>query len=112
MAEYDQRQTSDDGYGERGLPEGGYQPDGNQDGAYGLPPAAGPSRKRPRMDGTEAVGAQQRQPSTRARNQAAQPIIPSLFGIAPRNDLTKKVGEFIMRHARGLDQVEVRLPHI
>jgi hypothetical protein len=35
------------------------------------------------------------------------PIIPSIFGIPPRNEFTKTIGEFIMNNARGRENVEV-----
>jgi len=57
-------------------------------------PEAGPSRKRARNE------------------QRVIPIAPSIFGISPRNEFTKVVGEFIMTNCRGLDNVEVCLNSI
>ena len=37
------------------------------------------------------------------------PIAPSIFGIAPRNEFTKTIGEFIMANARGRENVEVEI---
>lgn len=37
------------------------------------------------------------------------PIAPSIFGIAPRNEFTKTIGEFIMAHCRGVPDVEIEI---
>lgn len=34
-------------------------------------------------------------------------IAPSIFGVAPRNSVTKTIGEFIMHHAEGKQNIEV-----
>jgi hypothetical protein len=36
-------------------------------------------------------------------------IQPSIFGIAPRNEFTKVVGEFIMHNSRELENVEIEI---
>ncbi|KAL7423359.1 mRNA-capping enzyme subunit beta [Cryptotrichosporon argae] len=36
-------------------------------------------------------------------------IVPSIFGIAPRNDFTRKVGEWVMMHCRGVEHVELEI---
>jgi len=93
---------------------------------------AGPSRKRAREDGDyHASGtggnppshnnAQGRQPHDKeVRNQQSAnrmphhqdqwqsvPIMPSIFGITPRNEFTKTIGDFIMQMSRGRDNIEV-----
>ena len=65
---------------------------------------AGPSRKRHRMD--ESNGFHGLNDEGRQR-QARFHIIPSMFGISPRNEFTKTIGEFIMNNARGQVHVEV-----
>ena len=88
----------------------------------------GPSRKRPRPAETNGHDTDAQQPSAsssfvpRARPaQPAQPvmpiqqptfdpsipIMPSIFGISPRNEFTKTIGEFIMANSRGRENVEV-----
>lgn len=63
---------------------------------------AGPSRKRPRTeDGARSNGARQHTHQPRRSE-----IIPSIFGISPRDEFTKTVGEFVMAHCRGQDHVE------
>ncbi|KAL1408481.1 mRNA-capping enzyme subunit beta [Vanrija albida] len=74
---------------------------------------AGPSRKRRRGgDGDgEDGGAPNGEPEPRASYTPRGPaaIAPSIFGIAPRNEFTKVVGEFIMAHCRGRENVEVEI---
>jgi len=36
-------------------------------------------------------------------------IQPSIFGIAPRNEFTKTIGEFIMSNCRGVENVEIEV---
>ena len=74
---------------------------------------AGPSRKRPRSE-TNGNGNGHAQssyvPRQRPRppqNLMETPIMPSIFGIAPRNEFTKKIGEFIMECSRDKQNVEV-----
>jgi polynucleotide 5'-triphosphatase len=81
---------------------------------------AGPSRKRPREEDHSENGHGQGRGHPPPSNpplpggphhgggiRPDMPIIPSIFGIAPRNPFTRTVGEFIMNHARGRDNVEV-----
>lgn len=42
-------------------------------------------------------------------DQGPVPIPPSIFGIPPRNEFTKTVGEFLLAYARGRENVEVGL---
>ena len=64
---------------------------------------AGPSRKRPRTEDGARSNPSRRPPG----HSANMPIIPSIFGISPRNEFTKTVGEFVMAHCRGQEHVEV-----
>ncbi|TXT15909.1 hypothetical protein VHUM_00412 [Vanrija humicola] len=67
---------------------------------------AGPSRKRRR----EENGAAPPPPPAQAYTpRAPAPVPPSIFGIAPRNEFTKVVGEFIMANCRGREDVEVEI---
>jgi polynucleotide 5'-triphosphatase len=76
---------------------------------------AGPSRKRIRGDYDErdhhnGHGEGQREPSNghQVSNHGTPDIMPSIFGISPRNEFTKMVGEFIMANARGKQNIEVQ----
>lgn len=87
---------------------------------------AGPSRKRSRHDHEDGYGngndsgnghgSGNSYHSDRGRQESHHyeqgyedmPIIPSIFGIPPRNEFTKTIGEFIMNNARGRENVEVR----
>lgn len=40
---------------------------------------------------------------------AAGGISPSIFGIAPRNEVTRLVGEFILQFGRGRDNLEIEI---
>lgn len=84
---------------------------------------AGPSRKRSRHDHEDGYGnghgngsgnghSYHSDSSRQERQHYEQgyehmPIIPSIFGIPPRNEFTKTIGEFIMNNARGRENVEV-----
>lgn len=35
--------------------------------------------------------------------------MPSIFGIAPRNEFTKTIGEFIMANCRGRENIEIEI---
>ncbi|ORY23816.1 CYTH-like domain-containing protein [Naematelia encephala] len=90
---------------------------------------AGPSRKRPRpIEGEPSYQnghASSSRPSSgssfqpRQRQQLAQPprplriadmqIIPSFFGLAPRNEFTKRVGDFLMEYCRGQQNIEIEM---
>lgn len=84
---------------------------------------AGPSRKRRREDESNGeyadYGHDEQQPLSSAHHHPRQqqhqqhpssvPIQPSIFGIAPRNEFTKTIGEFLMAHCRGVDNVEVEI---
>lgn len=37
------------------------------------------------------------------------PIVPTIFGLAPRNEFTKTVGNFIMANATGQEHVEIEI---
>jgi polynucleotide 5'-triphosphatase len=87
-----------------------------QDGEQDAKP--GPSRKRSRYDDNEEEVNSGRNEQRNGRHngndrytQHHQPrtreIMPSVFGIAPRNEFTKIIGEFIMAYARGRENVEV-----
>ena len=73
------------------------------------------SRKRRRQDDetTPHNGHGEASSSSRSgytpRHRTEIPILPSIFGIAPRNEFTRIVGDFILNNARGLDNVEVGL---
>ena len=74
---------------------------------------AGPSRKRTRNNQEhEHVHSngnsrkRQTYPSRRVEDVTI-PIIPSIFGISPRNEFTKTIGEFIMSNCSGRDNIEV-----
>jgi polynucleotide 5'-triphosphatase len=69
-------------------------------------PQAGPSRKRPRTEDERPANGSPNHAAL-SRRVVDTPIIPSVFGISPRNEFTKTVGEFIMAHCRGQDNVEV-----
>lgn len=70
---------------------------------------AGPSRKRPRAE--EEAPKQNQNASFQPRRPRHEPqlqvIMPSMFGVAPRNDFTRTVGEFIMANCMGRDHIEV-----
>ncbi|ORX33526.1 CYTH-like domain-containing protein [Kockovaella imperatae] len=68
---------------------------------------AGPSRKRQRGESNGHPHHPSHRPSQ--RNLSDMPIIPSIFGIAPRNEFTKKVGEWIMECTRGREHVEIEI---
>lgn len=51
----------------------------------------------------------QRAPPPPAPIEYDTPIAPSIFGIAPRNEFTKTVGEFIMANCRGVQDVEIEI---
>ncbi|RSH90096.1 mRNA-capping enzyme subunit beta [Saitozyma podzolica] len=83
---------------------------------------AGPSRKRPREEDHSENGHGQGRGHPPPSNpplpggphhgggiRPDMPIIPSIFGIAPRNPFTRTVGEFIMNHARGRENVEIEI---
>lgn len=90
---------------------------------------AGPSRKRRRddYDGDSGNGngqGRQSQPQARSNphssssSRALPPveqvtmdtaIAPSIFGIAPRNEFTKTIGEFIMGKCRGVENIEIEI---
>ena len=72
---------------------------------------AGPSRKRPRTE-HEGWSSNTHQRSYQPGRAREIPIIPSIFGISPRNEFTKTVGEFIMAHCRGQENVEVSLSQL
>ena len=77
-------------------------------GYAGSEQQAGPSRKRPRTE-HEDRSSNTHQRSYQPERARDIPIIPSIFGISPRNEFTKTVGEFIMAHCRGQENVEVGL---
>lgn len=75
---------------------------------------AGPSRKRRRDENGGGAPAEHHHQQAQQQAQAYSPrppaaIPPSIFGIAPRNEFTKVVGEFIMANCRGRENVEVEI---
>lgn len=81
--------------------------EGNGNGGYHQQDEqAGPSRKRPRTE-EEAHPNGNRHQTYQPRGSQNILIIPSIFGISPRNEFTKTVGEFIMANCIGQDHVEV-----
>lgn len=85
---------------------------------------AGPSRKRRREDDydgqshhsngrsqSQSLSSSSRRPAPPPveRITMETPIQPSIFGIAPRNEFTKTIGEFIMAHCRGVENVEIEI---
>lgn len=71
--------------------------------------AGEPSRKRRREDAPS--NGEARRPTHRPPPpiDANTPIAPSIFGIAPRNELTRVVGDFLLQHCRGVDNVEIEI---
>lgn len=87
------------------------------------------SRKRPRHDdsdeahehggashrGSQGQGGQPRYGAPRADVAVPpdEPIVPSLFGVLPRDSFTRYVGDWIMHHCRGRSNVEAsRAQHL
>ena len=78
---------------------------------------AGPSKKRPRSTNDDHHTSYQPRarhveppPSSPAfQDLGSQAIIPSIFGVGPRNEFTRTIGEFILSNARGREHVEVEI---
>lgn len=74
---------------------------------------SGPSKKRRRDEDNgerpSASSASSRQPPPVAHVNLDSAIQPSIFGIAPRNEITKTIGEFIMGSCRGVENVEIEI---
>jgi hypothetical protein len=118
--DYTEYHEGQDPYGAIGGPESG---EGDERAKRSWPheeAEAGPSRKRPREEDHNGNGHGEGRghppPSNPSRQGGSHhgggirqdiPIIPSIFGIAPRNPFTRTVGEFIMNHTRGRENVEV-----
>lgn len=74
----------------------------------------GPSKKRRREEHTPEVDGRHAEPTPPPSSDAApEPptsgISPSIFGIAPRNEVTRVVGDFIMRFGKGKPNLEIEV---
>lgn len=80
------------------------------DGQLDAGAGAGAYRPREAAAGGAAYQPRQRAPPPQQQRQLdimTMHIVPSIFGISPRNEFTKTVGEFIMANCRGRENIEV-----
>lgn len=68
-----------------------------------------PSRKRRREETPSNGGAAPRSRTTAPPSIDETSIAPSVFGVAPRNEVTRVVGDFLMNYCRGVDHVEIEV---